>query len=435
MSTAIPNLTVQQPNILQLLDQASDFQTKQSLLPDVIDARRAELQKESALAPLDVQAAQQKSALGTIDYGNTLLTQAAQEAMLADPADAPQVWDNAMRKAAQAGNPNAEQYVGHYRPDLAQRVLNMGGGGAGGQGGKGSAGGGAGGSQADPEAIERAVSQMPLPMMKAGLANMNRAIAGFNNIRDEQTWNDEIAQMRAAGIPVETMLPSTEWNPMNYAAAYKIVQNLTPYRDAIQNRLAVQATGGIPATPKPLYEPNYQYIGVNPDTKVPSFFETHSGTQTQGNAPIGPKPSAMTSNFLAKQQAWLAIHPGDQVGALEFANGKRTMDPSKMRLAATNAASRELSALSLTPEGMNIKDPQGWLKQRSDEIYADIAGAQAPSGGGAPGGGQARAGVSPSAQPPASAVQALKAHPGVPMKFPKNNQVWVWKDGKAVRVQ
>jgi hypothetical protein len=423
MAGAIPDFTIQQPNYLNVSRDAMNYQDQMALRPDALAARQAELQKESALAPLDVQAAQQKSALGNIDYANQLVAQAARAAQMADPADAPQIWDDAMQKAAAAGSPNARQYIGHYRPDLAEKVVGTFGTQT--QGSQRGAGAAAGGSPAtDPMAVDRAVAQMSPDVMQKGIVNMNRAISGFNNIKDEQSWNDELDQLRQAGIPVETLLPSTEWNPMNYAAAYKAVQSIAPYRDAIARRLAISSTGMNPAAPPPMYEPNQQYIGIDPNTKQPVYHDVHGGPDTLGQFPVGPKPSASTSNFLAKQQAWLAVHPNDDSGALEFANGKRNMDPAQMRLGAQNAASRELANLALTPEGMNIADPQTWVKNRTEEIYNSMQSAQAPAPAASP---------APS-QLPARAMQAVKAANGKPVRF-NNGHSYVWKNGKAVAVQ
>jgi hypothetical protein len=41
------------------------------------------------------------------------------------------------------------------------------------------------------------------------------------------------------------------------------------------------------------------------------------------------KPSATAGQFTAKRQAWLQVHPGDEAGALEYANGRRSMSPAE----------------------------------------------------------------------------------------------------------
>src|SRR5258708_3038560 len=79
-------------------------------------------QKQSSLQPLQIQEAQDEASIRHTQYGNSMLAQAADEALAADPDKAPAAWDARMNELANAGVPSARQYVGQYRKDLAERV-------------------------------------------------------------------------------------------------------------------------------------------------------------------------------------------------------------------------------------------------------------------------------------------------------------------------
>lgn len=403
---------------------------QQQLAPDVLAAKKAQLQEQTTLAPLDTTSAQQRSQLETTDYGNKQLAQVAAATAAADPTDAPDIWDDGMKKAAANGVTTASQYIGHYRPDLAERVQDVYGGAGSGQRGAGGAGAAeASSGGADPVQIQRAVASMPIGQAQTALRNLNRAITSFNGVKDQASWDAEMTNLQESGINVDAFLPNTDWNPLNYAAASRVVKSLTPYRDAVAQRVAITDVGGAAPAAGQLYEPDYALAGVN-TTGKPVYFDKHSAAERVGESTIGAKPSAATGTFMMKQNAWLSAHPGDQQGALEFANGKRSMDPSQMQVEALNQANKELGDAVLA--GAQIDDPDKWVRQRTAQNFQQISSASfsAPGSNGTPG-----ATTSGGAALPARAVQAVKAAGGKPVKFNNGTVYKMGANGQPIRVQ
>lgn len=199
-----------------------------------------DFQTANELRPLAVQAKKEAFDAAHTDYGNNALADAAAIASVADPDDAPRIWDEQMGKLAQSGVAGASQYVGHYRPDLANRVQSA----FGPQQatGKGSASTNPAAQPLNPQQAT-ALAQMPPDKQQQSLKNMNMAIEGFNNVHDQQSWDAELDQLRQAGIPVDQFLPNTEYNPLNYRNAYQAIQKLTPMRDALQTAQTDAAFG------------------------------------------------------------------------------------------------------------------------------------------------------------------------------------------------
>ncbi len=202
------------------ISEAQKFQDQQTLRPYAVQSKLDSYNEDHSA------------------FGNTMMSQAATSALTADPDDAPRIWDDQMNKLAQSGVSGASQYVGHYRPDLAQRV----------QSAFSSGGGKGGGTKGNPAdqlapAQAQALSQMQPDQKAQALKNMNLAIDGFNKVNDQQSWNAEIEQLKQAGIPVDKMLPSLEYTPMNYRNAYQAIQKLVPMRDAIQGEQTASAFG------------------------------------------------------------------------------------------------------------------------------------------------------------------------------------------------
>ena len=122
-----------------------------------LDQSRLNLDTANKLAPYRITAAGQQSDADTRAYQGGLLADAARAAQAADQADAADVWDQKMQDAADKGVPNAKQYIGNYRQQLAESVVDT----YGGQGGgarQGAGKDGAGGAPTqDDEAFTRAI--------------------------------------------------------------------------------------------------------------------------------------------------------------------------------------------------------------------------------------------------------------------------------------
>jgi len=146
----------------------------------------------------------------------------------------------------------------------------------------------------------------------------------------------------------------------------------------------------------------WQFIGNDPQN--PSIGRYMDKNAPPGAPSIVAGPPASGSGRSAqvpvaqwRYNAWLAVHHGDEAGALDYSAGHRTLSPQQMRSSALSLATRELGP-GADPEDIN---------QRAEEIYNTVAGgfegeapqpapvpAAAPS---APGGGR---GAAPHQNPP-----------------------------------
>lgn len=110
------------------------------------------------------------------------------------------------------------------------------------------------------------------------------------------------------------------------------------------------------------------------------------------------------SVYSQKYEGWLAAHPGDMQGALDFANNRKAVSPMDMQKVASQVASREAHE-SMTPLGPD------WLRSRTLELMQEW---QKPGGGPTP-----PAAPAPTAhQPPAGpASPAAPAQPSVPQTY------------------
>lgn len=370
---------------IQDATQLQNFQVQQqenSLLPAEIAAKRADLQQQQSLLPLQAIEAQQKSQLQTADYGNAMIANAARRAMAADPADAPGVWDSEMETAAKNGVGAATQYIGHYTDDRAQQVFDA----LGGQSDSRSRAAAGQPAGPDPAILQQKLTQIPKPQLMSMVRNQNMVINAFNGIKTADDLTAAVQNLKQSGVDVTPFMQGIDLNdksPLgfarNYATIHQAVQTLTPYRDAAQTVLAVQGTGGVvvPPTSKGSYmvagyDANGQPIMVN---------------RNNPNAPpitiqgAGIKPSAGTQTFLAKQQGWLAIHPGDEDGALQYANGQKKLQQSEVMNMALTRANQQMGDAVLA--GEVIPDPNKWQHDKAKENYQLLTGS--PSGSGTPG--------------------------------------------------
>lgn len=389
------------------------------------EGSKLDLAAKTALQPLAIKGAQQQSRLADIASSNEILAQVAREAQAADPADAPDIWDRGMKAAAEQGITTADQYVGHYRSDLAERVGDV----YGGQ----KASRGADKDQPpqafDAPAVNRALASMPPEKLKSAHANLNRAIEGFNRVKDKETWDAELQQLRDGGIDPSSFLPSLDWNPLNYAAAAKVVKNLIPYRDAMGTRAALIGAGAAPPEAAP--QGTSSYIGTDKSSGKPIYFNSSTGKETVGAREIGAKPTASVSVFQLKHD--MAVENGmSESDALAFANGQKPVPQERLMAMAKDQANREYS--NLTFAGEQIPNPQQWIDKKTQDNFKLLTSAAAPGPGGAGAGG--RKAPPPPAAIPQRAVDALKSAGGKPVTF-QNGLSYRWdaKAQKAVQVQ
>lgn len=428
--------------------------------PLLAAAKLRSADQQSALNALSIQQKQRENTLAGIDYRNALIRNAAQRGAMDSDA-----WDREMKEAAAQGAPEAQQYVGHYNPILAQRLVESfgapapaarGGGDsplaalAGGGGSPGAADARGSGGVPGPAGYDRQFQGVAPDKIAATLSRLNLVMGALSTVRDAPSWDAAIQRVASAGIPQAAQLAGG-YSPLRVQQLYNQIQ---PLRDYLQSRLVNNAVGA----PSPLvgreikeagggiyaldpYAPGSkgatelvaptmrsQYVGI--DSKGnPIALDTRSGTfHTNGGAapsgPIAAKPSAGATTWKTKYDAAIGLgySPADALGV---ANGRRDLSPAEMRRSAIAAAQRDYGAAVLA--GTAPPDQQKFVKDKTDEYFRQMAGTS-PAGG-KPSGPAKPAG---SLALPDTARKALKE--GQNTSF-ANGQVWTLKNGQPVRVK
>lgn len=293
---------------------ASNAMNEGQLQQSALISQQQAQQKESVLAPLAIQKAQQQSALDTADYNQKSLANIAQqtEQMDGTEADKAAYWDTQLKKQAEGGNDLAGQYVGNYNEDLPGRVAGTYGLGAG-QKGTATA------TAPNPQMLA-AFGQMTPQARQQVLAKQNAVIEGFNRVKTEQDFNNELQVARQQGIPVDSFInPSAPWTT-NYAMIHnRIVNTLAPQRDALASIVASEATGmPLPAAPNKLQEVGGRLYSINPAGTAatpltsPANKYTYESSTTTGGAPqvFNPETGAVSDVSGAGGLGGVGMAPG-----------------------------------------------------------------------------------------------------------------------------
>lgn len=337
--------------------------------------------------------------LSTIETGNAMIADAAAKISPSDP-EAAVKWDRAMKRAAANGAPDAEQFIGKYSPALQSRVaLGYSAPTAAGSLGAMSSSGMTPGAES-PDLAQQ-VADLPPDKIEQGLkrvGDMKKALIAVQNSPDPpKAWDAAVA---AFGKPelvgrYQSDFQSTWQHVADLDSAFRSVADRTGVGlpGAPPDTKIMAADGGIyainPSGPegpsaKALVEPrsDYSFVGTEPESGVGVYLDRRSGKETRGDTKLGAKPGGAggrMSVFQQKQQAWLDTHPGDDAGALAYANGsKGVLTPAQAMQSAAAQASRDLNALALS--GDMVTDPQGFLRQATQDHYAALMADNHPGG-------------------------------------------------------
>jgi hypothetical protein len=384
---AAANLDLQQkgamdPLLLQQQRTRNDLEAAQAQIS------QTQAKTESALAPLQVQGAQETAQANTTNFQNQQIGAVAQRALAYgdDVEGAAKAWDEGMQGLVDKGITGAGQYIGHYRPDFATS-LSTAMGKPGVPGSNAPVGAGPVPEGTDMAAINRAVSQMQPQQLQTSLGNINRAIDGFNKIADAsapgtaaQKWAAEVQALKAAGIPAN-MLPSEQYSIDAYKKVKQQLDALVPYRNALSERANLLATGVPQAAPPPLYKPGaprvLPFLGQggrpiavsqNPQTGAPEFTQGPPGAQFRPPAAL---QTVEGKYAFAKNTLGL-----NEQAAQDFAAGRRQLSPQQILQGAERQARQEhydqFTALSRDepPEGA-----QAWIDNRAHEIATQVQAA------------------------------------------------------------
>lgn len=384
----LPALSIKTPGLdtlsegAETLDRLQQAQSNMQLAPLELAAKKQELQQQQSLLPLQGQEATGRLNLGIADNQNSQIANVARRAAAADPADAPGVWDSGMKSLAANGVDAATQYVGHYRPELGERVLDA----FGGQSDSRSRAAAGQPAGPDPAILQQKLTQIPKPQLMSMVRNQNMVINAFNGIKTADDLTAAVQNLKQSGVDVTPFMQGIDLNdksPLgfarNYATIHQAVQTLTPYRDAAQTVLAVQGTGGVVVPPTS--KGSYMVAGYDAQGQPIMVNRNNPNAPPITIQGAGIKPSAGTQTFLAKQQGWLALHPDDQDGALQYANGQKKLQPSEVMNMALTRANQQMGDAVLA--GEVIPDPDKWQRDKAKENYQLLTGS--PSGSGTPG--------------------------------------------------
>lgn len=161
--------------------------------------------------------------------------------------------------------------------------------------------------------------------------------------------------------------------------------NATTWAEAMKGTGQEAANEAIAKQQHP--ESNMSYTGTDASGHA-ILLNTHpapgANPLTVTSTAISGKPGAGVATFDAKQAAWMAVHPGDAAGALQFAGGKKSLDPAQIAIAARGAALHEQQNAALTGGTVNVDDLTSQFTQEFSQAAsvgsAPAGGAPAPAG-------------------------------------------------------
>ncbi len=380
------------------------------------DARRSELEDYKATRPLALEA--KKLALDDARLSSMVKTKGARQALLANAAalaTTAEEWDAAMADLAGNGVTEAKQYVGRFSERLRNTVATA-------------------YSAPDPRAAMGAMNgeESPLssaPQGRAASGASPLAAAGDMRSVFYGKSKEEIAQIAANLQKMDAALneianapnPSAVWDAhaaelghpheVGQYTPQKLQQErakIRPYLDYLGGR-ATMDQAGIPDTGPPptlddvggrIYsidrsnpnkpkvtplterEGSWTLVGTDDDGKG-IYVNNATGEERTGGKKLSAKPGsgsgAQGSVFEAKREAWLAVHPGDAAGALDYANSLKgkNLSPDQAARAAAQQAQKDLDSLTLN--GNPPPDAEAFLRQRQRELYTTFLTSEEPA--------------------------------------------------------
>ncbi len=395
-----------------------------------IENAEAAQQENQQLAPLRMQEAQNASEMSRYQlmgekmnsdlahnsYENAMIADTARKAEIADdPATA---WDQGFQALKDKGIDQAGQFIGRYSPSMVERVN---------QGydetsslARGTRAPASSREQSSPEDYARYFANVPPEKMEQIADTTGRALELLSGVHDEQSWEQAKAAAVKAGMPAAAKL-----GPYNNGLpAQSLYQHFLGIHNYVTQRIMDQSTG----LPAPLVTGKTQVMGdtiygINEET--PSGMPTatpiaHVPTNTivgydkfghavygDTRAVPGMGPQERTGTFAvttpryggtgaaaiaAKQNGWLAIHPGDMAGATAFAGGIKQMSPQEISQAADKMAETDYGRLvqNAGMGGPPAPDMNTFLNTQRAMYMNQLSQQNAPQGGqpGNPRGGQ-----------------------------------------------
>ena len=389
----------------QLLDPGGGMQVNAATdIGSVIATQNAqsEQQENAQISPYKVQAAKMQNALDTTTYNDSMIAHAAKTS-----TGDPDQWDQNFRALDAQGVPGARQWIGRYSPaamDSIERGYDPAGPLARATRPSMESMSGGQGTDYDKLFSQTAPEQIPQIADRTG-----RAMDLLATVKDAPTWEAAKAQAAKLGIPTQGM---GSYSPLKTQMLY---QHLLGIHDYLSSRTADQGLG-VPApnvasktqnvgdtlysvnadTPSGVAEatqiahvPESTFVGTDKASGRPVYHDTRpvpgQPADTMGPYEVNAKGSHDTT-FDSKMKAWTTAHPGDDDGAMAYANGQKQMTPQEITKSALTLATGDYR--SAIAAGEQISDPNAYVEQHRRQYEQDITQKNAPQSAG--GNGQQR---------------------------------------------
>lgn len=280
---------------------------------------------------------------------------------------------------------------------------------------------------------QKAASEQALQAAQANSQNANAAVGNaqaaaipLTTAADVKRTGAETDQANATTLLTKgeaAVLPAkaaAEVNLQRAQGAQAAAQAAAIPEEAARNRWSLPSPG----------------MGVDPATnkQVPGSYVTDRDTGTQVFHPgvvITGKPGGGGQGGGVSQwryNAYLAIHPNDTVGALDYSAGHKSMTPGDADKSAYNLATQELRATAIPPP-----DTSAWIDKRAADIKTKLLSAAPPPAPAPP--ASAPAGAIPmppaNARTPGQTIQGIDKRTGMPATLVWSGHGWVQQQSPA----
>lgn len=339
------------------------------------------------------QQTQMQTALERQTYNDAMIAHAARTA--AGDADA---WDQNFRALDAQGVPGARQWIGRYSPAAEDQISR----GYDPQSPTARASRPSSPLNSQAPNYDMMFAKTPGDQIPAIADRTGRAMDLLAGVKDSATWEAAKAQAAKLGIPTQNL---GSYNPIKVQAIYDHLLDLHDYlsQRTMDQSLGVPAplvssgkpmsigdtlysvdtetpTGEATATPI-AHAAQSQFIGVDRATGRPIYHDVHpipgTPSDTMGPYAVQPKGSVGAQTYDRKMQAWLSIHPGDNEGALAYANNQKQLSPQEINETSLKMAQADLH--SAIGAGETIADPGQYVEQRAAQYRSDLSAAPAPA--------------------------------------------------------
>lgn len=236
---AYPALSIKTVNPVSALGEVQDYQSG-----------ALDLERKKSLLPIQIQEAQDEGDIRHTQFGNSMLAQAADEALASGPDQASSVFDRRMQELKDKGIAVAGQYIGNYSNDTAKNIKSAFG------------GGDSGGQKADSPAkaqqqqqFFQQAAQMPPEQRSQALAHANTIIDKYKAVNNADDLENEVNDLKKSGLAGNALAgidfskkdKLSFWS--NYQRVSALVDDLKQKRDVLQQVETNNALGFSNALP------------------------------------------------------------------------------------------------------------------------------------------------------------------------------------------